>query len=270
LLPIFQSLVQFQLGAGTLLQFWHDSWMQQPLKLQYPHLFEQVRYTDISVADSYRQDHWRIYVNDSLDPTAQQELQDLINKLSCVRIKHEKDQISWLRCESRKFSVKTAYAFIHDTPHVDSRLLKIWEIKAPQRVQMFCWLQARNKILTIDQMIRRGWIVTNMCYLCRENLETRNHIFRECSYATQLRQYVMAAIPVTRQPCQAYLSATNDIDILIEGHSMYWRQMELTTIFVIWRERCRRIFQGATQDIVNTAREIFRKHKQWFCSSIVN
>jgi zinc-binding in reverse transcriptase len=81
---------------------------------------------------------------------------------------------------------------------------------------MFCWLQARNKILTIDQMIRRRWIVINMCYLCRENLETRNHIFRECSYAKQLRQYVMATIPVTRQSCQAYLSDTNDIDILIE------------------------------------------------------
>jgi hypothetical protein len=76
----------------------------------------------------------------------------------------------------------------------------------------------------------------------------------------------MTTISVTRQSCQAYLSDTNDIDILIEGHSMYRRQMELTTIFVIWRERCRRIFQGAAQDIINTAREIFREHKQWFCS----
>jgi disulfide oxidoreductase YuzD len=140
LLPIFQSSVQFQLGAGTLLQFCHDSWMQQPLKIQYPHLFEQVRYTDISVSDCYQQEQWRIYVNDSLDPTAQQELQDLISKLSCVRIQHKKDQISWLRCTSGKFTVKTTYAFIHNTPHVDSRLLKIWEIKAPQRVQMFCLL----------------------------------------------------------------------------------------------------------------------------------
>jgi hypothetical protein len=77
---------------------------------------------------------------------------------------------------------------------------------------------------------------------------------------------VMGAIPIIRQPCQAYLSDTNDIDILIEGHSMYWGQMELTTIFVIWRERCRRIFQRASQDIINTAREIFREHKQRFCS----
>jgi hypothetical protein len=77
---------------------------------------------------------------------------------------------------------------------------------------------------------------------------------------------VMEAIPIIRQPCQAYLSDTNDIDILIERYSMYWRQMELTTIFVIWRERCRKIFQGAAQDIINTVREIFRKHKQRFCS----
>jgi hypothetical protein len=115
-------------------------------------------------------------------------------------------------------------------------------------------------------MTRRGWIVINMCYLCRANLEMRDHIFRECSYTKQLRQYIIAAIPSTRQSCQSYLSGTTDIDILTEESDMSWRQMELTTIFVVWCERCRRIFAEALQDIPDTVREIFREYKQWFCS----
>jgi hypothetical protein len=82
----------------------------------------------------------------------------------------------------------------------------------------------------------------------------------------QLRQYVVAAIPTTRQLCQSYLSGTTGVDILTEEQDMYWRQMELTTIFVIWRERCRRIFAETLQDIPETAREIFTEYKQWFGS----
>jgi hypothetical protein len=67
----------------------------------------------------------------------------------------------------------------------------------------------------------------------------------------------MMVIPTAKQPCQLYMSDTNGIDILIEEHNMYRRQMELITIFVIWRERCRRIFQGASQDIPDIVREIF-------------
>jgi hypothetical protein len=53
------------------------------------------------------------------------------------------------------------------------------------------------------------------------------------------------------------------MDMLIEEHDMYWRQMELTTIFVIWHERCRRIFAGKLQEICDTVRKIFSEH-QWF------
>jgi hypothetical protein len=68
------------------------------------------------------------------------------------------------------------------------------------------------------------------------------------------------------QSCQSYLSGTTDIDILTEESDMSWRQMELTTIFVVWCERCRRIFVETLQDIPDTVREIFREYKQWFCS----
>jgi zinc-binding in reverse transcriptase len=164
-------------------------------------------------------------VNTSQFQLVQREFDDLLGKLNGIRIRQDKDQLLWIRSATGKFTVKSAYEFITKTPHIDSRLQKIWEIKAPTRVQMFCWLQAQKKISTIDQVIRRGWIVINMCYLCRAHLETRDHIFRGCPYAKQLRQYAVAAILTTRQLCQSYLSDTTDMEILTEEQDMYWRQM---------------------------------------------
>jgi hypothetical protein len=36
LLPIFDSSVQYQLGHGVTIQFWHNDWLQGPLKAQFP------------------------------------------------------------------------------------------------------------------------------------------------------------------------------------------------------------------------------------------
>jgi hypothetical protein len=74
------NLLQFQLSTGTSLQFWHDCWLQLPLKLQYPHLFRQVQYTDISILDCYQQEEWSICASTSLDHPAQRELDDLMGK----------------------------------------------------------------------------------------------------------------------------------------------------------------------------------------------
>jgi hypothetical protein len=39
--PIFHASVQFQIGQGASLQFWHDVWLQDPLKFQFPQLYDQ-------------------------------------------------------------------------------------------------------------------------------------------------------------------------------------------------------------------------------------
>jgi hypothetical protein len=96
--------------------------------------------------------------------------------------------------------------------------------------------------------------------MCRADMKTHNHLFRECSYARQLRHYIIAVISPARQQCASYTAST-DVDMLIDEKEMYWRQLELTTIFIIWPERCRRIFTGKSHNIPDTVREIFSEHK---------
>lgn len=63
---------------------------------------------------------------------------------------------------------------------------KIWKIKAPPKVRIFFWLTMQNKILTQETLERRGRTVPIGCKLCHTpDMETREHLFWECSYAAR-------------------------------------------------------------------------------------
>jgi hypothetical protein len=57
---IFHISVQMQIGTGTNTQFWHDDWIEGPLKLQFSNLYEQANFKDISVAQVQSQRTWNI------------------------------------------------------------------------------------------------------------------------------------------------------------------------------------------------------------------
>jgi len=44
---------------------------------------------------------------------------------------------------------------------------KFWKWNIPQKIKLFTWLEATNKILTWDNLKNRGWEGPNMCHLCR-------------------------------------------------------------------------------------------------------
>ena len=54
------------------------------------------------------------------------------------------------------------------------------------RVNFFVWEVSWNRILTIDQLKRRGWNMPNRCYLCKVEEETSNHLILFCKKATML------------------------------------------------------------------------------------
>jgi zinc-binding in reverse transcriptase len=159
---------------------------------------------------------------------------------------------------------RSAYKFINHTPYVQDNLSRLWEIKAPPRVQVFLWMMMRNKLLTIDNMIRRGWMMPNMCYLCRMHIEISQHVFNDCSFTRQLRDYIAHVVPSTKGTCEAFTSLISTADIIGSQYAQYWKQLEVTTIFTIWNERCRRIFDNRAQQIPAMTIEIFREYKLWY------
>ena len=50
----------------------------------------------------------------------------------------------------------------------------------------FAWEVSWSRILTIDQLKRRGWNILNGCYLCKEEEETTDHLLMFCGKVRML------------------------------------------------------------------------------------
>jgi hypothetical protein len=59
----------------------------------------------------------------------------------------------------------------------------LWKLKSPLRCKLTLWLSLKNKLLTWDNGIKRGWIGPNWCVLCKSDVESNSHVFVSCPYA---------------------------------------------------------------------------------------
>ena len=47
------------------------------------------------------------------------------------------------------------------------------------------WLTNKNRILTLDNLLKKGWQGDNTCHFC-DQLETKDHLFVTCSFTKQI------------------------------------------------------------------------------------
>ena len=50
----------------------------------------------------------------------------------------------------------------------------------PPKVAFFAWEASWGKILTMEQLQRRGYSLANRCFLCLSEEETVNHLLLHC------------------------------------------------------------------------------------------
>ena len=62
----------------------------------------------------------------------------------------------------------------------------VWFTGISPKVSFFVWSAALNRILTIDNLIRRKQILVNWCCMCRSAAESVDHLLVHCWVATQL------------------------------------------------------------------------------------
>lgn len=63
---------------------------------------------------------------------------------------------------------------------------KIWNRVLIPKVNMFFWLAVHNRILTIDNLARRGFMYPNRCELCQKEKESMDHLFIHCSFTWEI------------------------------------------------------------------------------------
>ena len=95
------------------------------------------------------------------------------------------DRVVWKVSKNEIFSVKSLYS-LDPSCAVPFPWSIIWSPCVPTKVGFFAWEASLGKVLTQDQLKRRGWNLANRCPLCCDEEETINHILIHCSKAKVL------------------------------------------------------------------------------------
>lgn len=119
------------------------------------------------------------------------------------------------------------------------------------------WLAlVNNRLLTIDNLRKRGFPITNRCVMCYCDAESAVYMVEHCSFATEM--YRRMDITTTMR--------THTIDALLRlENNKKARGTSLVAMFVIWRERCARIFQDTNknlEELIEQVAYLLQRHGQ--------
>ena len=149
------------------------------------------------------------------------------------------------------------------------------------RVSLLAWEVSWNRISTINQLKRRGWNVSNRCYLCKEKEETSDHLILFCQKATMLWSLIFSILGV--QWVLHSLIKRNLFGwrgaFVGKRREQAWRAAPLCLMWTLWKERNERVFNDTRRSnqalkhsflytLVNQARVFIEDHTLSMIDSI--
>ncbi|CAL1374377.1 unnamed protein product [Linum trigynum] len=194
---MFWKFASVSPGGGAWVSFWNDCWIPgKMLKDSYPRVAAASSNRDAWVSDLISFDNervvWDFPLMYSLRGGADRERNDLLNLLSLLPhdlINAGPAKLIWNPSPKDGFSVNSMYrALIHDRMvGLDNFPFKVvWQPHVPSKVNAFLWLIMHRRILTHENLKRRGWSLASRCVLCEEAEESTNHLLCQCRYSSSI------------------------------------------------------------------------------------
>jgi len=97
-----------------------------------------------------------------------------------------RDQLIWGNNNKGTFNLKEAKSIILglESSVLGKTWQQLWNYQGWMKIKLFMWLVHHKKILTWDNIIKRGVLGPSRCQLCEVQEETMEHILNYCSYTT--------------------------------------------------------------------------------------
>jgi hypothetical protein len=188
----FRRFCKFDIGEGSKIRFWDDIWCgERALKEEYPGLFSIARFKEASIANNMEPSNisiqWNIQFTRLLHDWEVGELASFYKRLYDCKLRGVgKDKLWWMPYRKGLFEVKSFYRALSPLGLVSFPWKSVWKSKALPIVAFFIWTAVHSKILTLDNLGRRGLVVVNRCWLCEVEGESVDHLLLHCAAARDL------------------------------------------------------------------------------------
>jgi hypothetical protein len=155
------------------------------------------------------------------------------------------------------FSVQAYNYFRLSGPQVNWARV-VWEKWSMPRHNFILWLAVLGKLRTKDRL--RFFQIDTLCVLCGQTEESHSHLFFTCSWSACLWLQIKLWLRINRR----MMTLTSAIRGLNSGGNNLEARMRRVslglTVYLIWEERNKRIFDGKNTSVGN----IFRKFQILF------
>ncbi|KAL5711436.1 hypothetical protein ACHQM5_021892 [Ranunculus cassubicifolius] len=260
---LFECQVSYVVGRGDRIRFWEDKWIsRESLRIKFPNLYAVSRKQEEMIGNVLQTGESGVSLNldcrRRLTETEIKEAVSLNEVLKNFEFTGEEDSRFW-GDKVEDFTVKTMTKWMEERSYVSKQLAilafpksKVWNsLLIPPKVAFFLWTVVRGRVLTVDKIQKRGMNMVNRCVMCKLEEETCDHLFLECSVARKIWDSL-------EMGCDGNLNFSLDLKrfILHNGSpaltdigKLYWEFVFHATIWGIWLERNRRVFEGLVKPI---------------------
>ncbi|KAA3488041.1 LINE-type retrotransposon LIb DNA [Gossypium australe] len=195
--PLLRENLMWSVGDGSTISGWKDNWIPGigPL-LSYAPAQNRIN-LDSTLKDwilpngSWNVDMLRLWLPE-----------DKLKRIVSIPPPHPdngEDRIIWARSGSGSFSIRSAYWTLKENSWKpkDDNWKVVWNYQGPQRVRIFLWLVANQRLLTNSERSRRGITHSKACPSCGHDPEDTIHVLRDCWMAKETWKLV---VPLEEQP----------------------------------------------------------------------
>lgn len=187
---IIDVSTDWQVGNGHSIRFWLDRWAgNSALATVYPNLFDIACDKQILVSQVFSPAGLHIDFCRQLVSTYHTEWCTLLTQFQNFQLGTINDHIVWRWSSTGRFSVHSLYTWLIFGGIPNSTFTKIWKAHIPLKIRIFLWLAKQNRILTRDNLSKRGWQGDQSCIFCHEQ-ETVSHLFLTCSMVSQIWHWI--------------------------------------------------------------------------------
>ena len=253
---LFQN-TYLALGNGSRISFWKDAWCgEEALSLTFPNLFRLTAQKKAKVAELWNWESgeggWNPIFLRSFNDWEMEEVDRFLQVLCRKQINPiMEDKILFKGSRNDGFSVKNMYRVLDSSPQVVFPSRSIWNPVIPPRMGFFAWEASWGRVLTLDQLQRRGRALANRCFLCEEDEEDINHLLLHCKKAKMLWDLVLTIVGTS------WVFPNSVIQMLLswqgapvgKKRKKIWMAAPVCLFWTIWHKRNLLVFEDkATSD----------------------